>query len=623
MNKIRIYTCHHKASQFLSSKYIYPIHVGKANSLNDIGCRGDDSGDNISYKNPFYCELTAHYWVWKNEPTSEYVGFMHYRRHLNFSEKQDYIEDIWGVVNSPMINEAYKTQFGLTNNSIENCVEGFDIILPKKWSVLAAGSKNNLDHYENGEFLHINDYMTALKVVEELYPDYKEAIQEFNLATEGYYTNIYVMKASVFNSYSEWLFSILELVEERIAMSNYKEQEQRVIGHIAERLFNIYLINYLKNNKVKIKELQRTFVTKENYNGKLSPVFSSGIPIVISFDNNYALSGGALLNSIVKHSDASKNYDVIVLEDNVEILNKKRLLNIITGKKNFSLRFFDINVFSEINNVHTRAHFSASTYARLFIPQLLRDYDKVIFIDSDTVVKADVSQLLDVEIGSNLVAAVKDIVMEGFVQFGTMSNSDDGVMPAGEYLRKTLCMENPGEYFQAGLIVFNINQMIKENTFSDLMFTLKTKKYWFLDQDIMNKVFYGKVYFLPLEWNVYHGNGNTKDFFPNLKFSTYMAFLKARMNPKMIHYAGEKKPWKSARVDFYDDFIENIKNTPWESDVYNNTHETLNSQKTLMTYILRTKAIGKKFSRWCLNQIAPVGSPRRNIIKKYYYKLKK
>ncbi|NUD83769.1 glycosyl transferase, partial [Escherichia coli] len=142
---------------------------------------------------------------------------------------------------------------------------------------------------------------------------------------------------------------------------------------------------------------------------------------------------------------------------------------------------FDVNSFTEMSDVHTRAHFSASTYARLFIPQLFREYKKVVFIDSDTVVKADLATLLDVEIGTNLVAAVKDIVMEGFVKFGTMSESDDGIMPAEQYLKKTLGMTNPDEYFQAGIIVFNVEQMVTENTFAQLMSALKAKKYWFLD----------------------------------------------------------------------------------------------------------------------------------------------
>ncbi|CDL60796.1 Glycosyltransferase [Klebsiella pneumoniae IS39] len=36
----------------------------------------------------------------------------------------------------------------------------------------------------------------------------------------------------------------------------------------------------------------------------------------------------------------------------------------------------------------------------------------------------------------------------------------------------------------------------------------------------------------------------------------------------MIHYAGENKPWNTEKVDFYDDFIENIVNTPWEMEIY-------------------------------------------------------
>lgn len=324
MNDIKIYTCHHKPSSFLSAATIHPLHVGKANSLNDIGCPGDDTGDNISFKNPFYCELTAHYWVWKNEHLADYVGFMHYRRHLNFSPKQDYPEDVWGVVNSPVIDAAYKAKFGLSDEVISESIRGYDLVVPRKWSVTSAGSKNNFEHYEKGEFLHISDYQAAIEVVTELYPDYASAIKTFNTAAGGYYTNMFVMKKNMFTAYSEWLFSILSVLEHRISMNNYNAQEKRVIGHIAERLFNIYLIKQQEEKQLKIKELQRTFVTEETFNGKLKPAFSeNAAPIVISFDDNYAISGGALINSIVRHAEPTKNYDIVVLENRVSALNKK------------------------------------------------------------------------------------------------------------------------------------------------------------------------------------------------------------------------------------------------------------------------------------------------------------
>ena len=182
MSNIKIYTCHHKPSAFLDSALVQPIHVGKANNLNEIGCPGDDGGDNISFKNPFYCELTAHYWVWKNSQPADYVGFMHYRRHFNFSEDQSFPEDNWGVVNHEVIDEEYHEKFGLNDATITQCLAGVDIVLPKKWDVSAAGSKNNYQHYKVSNYLHIEDYDAALEILGEIYPEYKPAADKFNNA---------------------------------------------------------------------------------------------------------------------------------------------------------------------------------------------------------------------------------------------------------------------------------------------------------------------------------------------------------------------------------------------------------------------------------------------------------
>ncbi|CAI1542573.1 DUF4422 domain-containing protein [Serratia ficaria] len=627
MSNIKIYTCHHKPSAFLDSALVQPIHVGKANNLNEIGCPGDDGGDNISFKNPFYCELTAHYWVWKNSQPADYVGFMHYRRHFNFSEDQRFPEDNWGVVNHEVIDEEYHEKFGLNDATITQCLAGVDIILPKKWDVSAAGSKNNYQHYKVSNYLHIEDYDAALEILGEIYPEYKPAADKFNNASDGYYTNMFVMRRDIFEGYSEWLFSILTKLEGKIRFNNYNSQEKRVVGHISERLLNIYVEHQIEKYNLKVKELQRTFIRQETFNATLVPAYSSdNVPVVICFDDNYAISGAALINSIIEHADPTLNYDIVVLENGVSLANKNRFFSMVADYGNIHLRFFDVNAFSEIKSAFTRAHFSAATYARLFIPRLFSRFEKVIFIDSDTVVESDLAALLSVPLENNLVAAVKDIVMEGFVLFGAMSQSSDGVMPAKEYLSTSLGMANPDGYFQAGILVFNIRKMNQENTFSSLMDALKSKTYWFLDQDIMNKVFHGRVHYLPLEWNVYHGNGNTEDFFPNLPFSTYMRFLEARSNPKMIHFAGENKPWNTRHVDFFDNYHKNIVNTPWALEAYERltgvaTVSHSGQKKLASPVLMQTKL--KQALMPMLNKLAPKGSARRNLMTKYYYKARR
>lgn len=621
MKNIKIYTCHHKPSAFLDSKWIQPIHVGKANSLTEIGCLGDDTGDNISFKNPFYCELTAHYWVWKNAEPADYVGFMHYRRHLNFSEDQRAPEDRWGVVGAEKVSKEYQDKFGLNDETIPLCLEGVDIVLPKKWDVGAAGSKNNYQHYKISNHLHIEDYDAALTVLGELYPEYITAAEKFNQASDGYYTNMFVMRKDIFEDYSIWLFSILDKLEERLRFKNYSDQEKRDVGHIAERLLNIYVGHKREVETLNIKELQRTFIKNETFSATLEPAFSdNNVPVVICFDDNYAISGAALVNSIIKHANPFLNYDLVVLENGVSLANKQRFVSLLAAHDNIHLRFFDVNAFSEIKNAFTRAHFSAATYARLFIPRLFAEYEKVIFIDSDTVVENDLAELLDIPLADNLVAAVKDIVMEGFVLLGAMSQSSDGVMPAKEYLSSSLGLTNPDEYFQAGILVFNIVQMNQENTFSSLMEAMQSKRYWFLDQDIMNKVFHGRVHYLPLEWNVYHGNGNTETFFPNLPFSTYIRFLEARRNPKMIHFAGENKPWNTRSVDFFDNYHKNILNTPWAPELYARLQ---GERKDFSPARKKSGApIVKRSLMFILNRVAPKGTARRNAMTKYYYKFR-
>ncbi|SPZ56908.1 General stress protein A [Serratia quinivorans] len=628
MSSIKIYTCHHKPSAFLDSSMIQPIHVGKANNPNEIGCPGDDTGDNISFKNPFYCELTAHYWVWKNAQPADYVGFMHYRRHFNFSKDQQVPEDNWGVVNYERIDASYHDKFGLNDKDISLCLMDVDILLPKKWDVSAAGSKNNYHHYKVSNYLHIEDYDAALEILADIYPEYSSAADKFNNATDGYYTNMFVMRKDIFNDYSKWLFTILERLEDKLRFKNYNSQEKRVVGHISERLLNIYIAYQIEQHAFKVKELQRTFIEQETFNATLKPIFATqNVPVVICFDDNYSISGAALINSIVKHASSELNYDLIILENGISLSNKRRLLSLVADVENFSLRFFDVNAFSEIKSVFTRAHFSSATYARLFIPKLFSEFDKVIFIDADTVVESDLAELMTIRLGNNLVAAVKDIVMEGFVLFGAMSQSSDGVMPAKEYLSNSLGMVNPDGYFQAGILVFNIDLMNKENTFSNLMDAMKSKTYWFLDQDIMNKVFHGRVHYLPLEWNVYHGNGNTEDFFPNLPFKTYMDYLEARRKPKMIHFAGENKPWNTRHVDFFDNYHKNIVNTPWALEAYERligasvSHAPAAQLVNNTPVLLQTKlkrALMPTFNKW-----APKGTSRRNFMTKYYYKVRR
>ena len=62
-----------------------PLQVG-TEGKKSLYYEKDNMGDNISFKNPFFCELTGLYWAWKNL-NADYIGLSHYRRHFTCSKK--------------------------------------------------------------------------------------------------------------------------------------------------------------------------------------------------------------------------------------------------------------------------------------------------------------------------------------------------------------------------------------------------------------------------------------------------------------------------------------------------------------------------------------------------------
>ena len=126
-NDVTILVCCHKNDFCHKGEGFYPIQVGKAlHPELDLGIPGDDTGDNISTKNPNYCELTAHYWLWKNGPKTKYVGLNHYRRYFDFYSNLPY----W--VPRKNVRECEASNLNFVIPDLDKIFRKYDIILPRK-----------------------------------------------------------------------------------------------------------------------------------------------------------------------------------------------------------------------------------------------------------------------------------------------------------------------------------------------------------------------------------------------------------------------------------------------------------------------------------------------------------
>lgn len=240
MSNIKILTCIHKNDIYLNDKDYLPIHVGKALSNINLGIQGDDTGDNISTKNPNYCELTAMYWAWKNLKDIDYIGLCHYRRYFDFHKqcRKGFPNTIFST------NECKSIDISIPEKVIKELEKGYAIV-PEKI------------HYNTSLFndyciCHISDDLRTLERIinEKCSKKYIDAFDKImNRTNELSPCNMFILKWHDFDKYCTWLFNILNEVEKRINIEYYSNYQKRIFGFMGERLFNVFL--YAENIKVK------------------------------------------------------------------------------------------------------------------------------------------------------------------------------------------------------------------------------------------------------------------------------------------------------------------------------------------------------------------------------------
>ena len=150
---IKIIVAAHKRYEMPGDKMYIPVQVGAEGKEKIEEYTQDNIGENISSRNPYFCELTGLYWAWKNLD-ADYIGLSHYRRHFSLSNKLP--KDIEGRVKEV-----------LSYSDANKILDKTDIILPKlrKYYI-----ENLYDHYKHTMYIEPLD--ETRKILEEKYSEY-------------------------------------------------------------------------------------------------------------------------------------------------------------------------------------------------------------------------------------------------------------------------------------------------------------------------------------------------------------------------------------------------------------------------------------------------------------------
>ena len=157
--------------------------------------QGDDTGDNISQKNPQYCEMTAHYWIWKNVHDTECVGVCHYRRFFGLE---------------------------ITEDNIKKLLADSDVILVEP------------SYYVDSVYSYFAKYMGAENmtilsmVMKKRCQEYFTTLEKICDGTKFHPFNMLLCRKELFDDYCEWIFSVLEECEKFVKPSPYTNARREI-----------------------------------------------------------------------------------------------------------------------------------------------------------------------------------------------------------------------------------------------------------------------------------------------------------------------------------------------------------------------------------------------------------
>lgn len=273
------------------------------------------------------------------------------------------------------------------------------------------------------------------------------------------------------------------------------------------------------------------------------------IPIVLATDSKFAPYCSVAICSLISNASPEREYYVYVFQDSLSGSDITILEEMST--ENVQVRCLDVSGHVRPDLMYESDIYPRPIYFRLFIPELLPQFEKVIYLDSDVVVVSDVAELWEIDMKEMVIGAVQDIQhrkrqKEVSAQLGM----------------------NAWKYFNSGVLLINCRAFREEQIKERCFYLLANhKKFLLPDQDALNLACLNKVYYLPARWNLLTYYGRQPYYIR--KNGPYNRFYKeAQANPGILHYAGGYKPFESSYLGINSVFWRYAAGSPWFLSIF-------------------------------------------------------
>lgn len=305
------------------------------------------------------------------------------------------------------------------------------------------------------------------------------------------------------------------------------------------------------------------------------------VVLLFACNERFAPYFSVALQSVVEHMDRARHYDVVVMTDDIAPQTAATLTRqVVEGSHGAAaIGFLDVNEAFErlaAPKLRTHGHFRRQTYFRLLAPELLR-VPKALYLDSDLVVLRDLAPLFDTDVTGRLLAATQDVDT-----IGQACGYDATVM---RYLHRDLGMASELDYFQAGVILFNLDEFRRRRPTAELIDTAARRMWRWADQDVLNMAASDDCVRVDLRWNsLYDWEGFRRArIVAQAPAAQRAAFEAAYADPWVVHYAGpDDRPWLYPRCDRGELFWEYATRSPFLPEIERRLDESRHTARGLL-----------------------------------------
>lgn len=297
---------------------------------------------------------------------------------------------------------------------------------------------------------------------------------------------------------------------------------------------------------------------------------ADSIPVVMTSSAYYLPYLSVTLRSIIDQAAPENHYDILILHKEVGMDMQRRVLGMAAGRPNITIRFVEMARELAELDYNFREGYSPESFYRVVMAFIFPQYEKMLYLDCDTVVMQDVADLYHTDIRGFLCAAAKDPNGIGSISLDWQGRKS--------YVLEQMKLDHVEDYFQSGVMLFNLAAIRAERKLEEMLDVACAPYIVWGDQDVLNILCKNRVKYLDLRWNtiINHKNITLGQLRKMENPGLLEAYLEARRSPAIIHYAG-LQPWKKPDVDMACHFWPVARRTPFYEQI---THRMLCRQET-------------------------------------------